>query len=127
MLCSRKYLNESQDTRLLTDSGCLYIVGLSNIKISRRVLLIGHIFISMHLWCGVNVFPPEHAIVQGHGCVVVDELQNLQTCHLRRLQDCPALCLVEEGWDGDHRVFDRLFCEFKRLGGRRRGKKKKDR
>lgn len=79
-----------------------------------------NIFVSVHLCCAVNVFPPEHAVVQGHGCVVVDELQNLQTCHLRRLQDGPALCLVEEGWDGDHCVFDRLFCEFRRLARNRR-------
>lgn len=75
----------------------------------------------MHLCCAVNVFPPEHAIVQGHGSVVVDELQNLQTSHLRRLQDRPAFSLVEEGRDGDHRVLDRLLCEFKRLGGRSGG------
>lgn len=74
---------------------------------------------SIYLCCTVNVFPPEHAVVQGHGCVVVDKLQNLKTCHLCSLQDCPTLCLVEEGWDGDHRVFDWLFCQFTRLGGKR--------
>lgn len=71
----------------------------------------------VHLSCAVNVFPPEDAVVQGHGCVVVDELQHLQTCHLCGLQHRPALCLVKKGRHGDHCVFDRLLCEFERLGG----------
>lgn len=33
--------------------------------------------LDVHLSCVVDIFPPENPIVQGHGCVVVDELKNL--------------------------------------------------
>lgn len=38
--------------------------------------------INVHLSRAVNVFPSEDSIVQGHRCVVVNKLQNFQTCHL---------------------------------------------
>lgn len=33
--------------------------------------------LNVHLDCVVDIFPPEDPIVQGHGCVVVDELKDL--------------------------------------------------
>ena len=64
-----------------------------------------------HLCCAVDVFPPEHSIVQGHGCVVVNELKDLQPCHLGGLQDGPTLCLIEKGWNSDNCIFNGLLCE----------------
>lgn len=69
------------------------------------------VMLKRHLNSVVNVFSPEHPIVQGHSGVVVDELKDLYTRHLCSLQDCPALCLVEEGRDCDHCIFDWLFCK----------------
>lgn len=62
-----------------------------------------------HLSCVIDIFSPEDPVVQGHSCVVIDELQDLQVGHLCSLQDCSAFCLVEIGWDCDHCVFDWLL------------------
>lgn len=66
--------------------------------------------LNAHLGCPVDIFPPENTIVQSYSCVVIDELQDLQTCHLCSVQDRPALGLVKKGWDRDDCIFDRLFC-----------------
>lgn len=60
----------------------------------------------LYLGCVVDVFPPEDPVVQGHSSVVIDELKNLQPCHLCGLKHCPSLRLVEKGWHGDHGIFD---------------------
>ena len=62
-----------------------------------------------YLGRAVDVLPPEHPVVDGHGGVVVDELQHLNARHVGDLQHRPALRLVEEARHGDHRVFDGLF------------------
>ena len=82
-------------------------------------LLFGHasllVKVEAHLCCAVDVFPPEHSVVQGHGCVVVNELKDLQPCHLGGLQDGPTLCLIEKGWNGDNCIFNGLLCEYTNL------------
>lgn len=70
--------------------------------------------LNIYLRCVINIFPSEDPVVQGHCCVIIDQLKHLQTCHLCRLQDCPALCLVEKCWNCDHCIFYWLLCESER-------------
>ena len=63
----------------------------------------------LYLGRGVDVLPAEHAVVDRHGRVVVDELQDLQAGHAGGLQHRPPLRLVEEGGDGDDRILDGLL------------------
>lgn len=72
------------------------------------------VMLNVHLSCVVDIFPPEDPIIQCHSCVIINELKDLQTRHLCSLQNCPALCLVEKGRNGDHSIFDRLFCVLQR-------------
>lgn len=64
-----------------------------------------------HLGCAVDVFSPEHAVVQSDGGVVIEELQDLQAGHMGSVQDRPALRLVQERWNSDDCILDGLFCE----------------
>uniref|UniRef100_A0A2D4FPK1 Uncharacterized protein n=1 Tax=Micrurus corallinus TaxID=54390 RepID=A0A2D4FPK1_MICCO len=63
------------------------------------------------LSCGIDVFPPEDAIVQRHSGVIIDELQNLKVGHFGCMQNGSPLCLVEVCRDGDDCVFDWLLCK----------------
>lgn len=59
----------------------------------------------LHLCSRVDVLPPKDSIVQSHRRIIIDKLKDLQTCHVGRLQDCPAFCLIEIRWHCDNGVF----------------------
>lgn len=69
-----------------------------------------------HLGGGVDIFPAEDPIAEGRGGVVVDELEHFEAGHACGLQHSPALSLIEEGWHGDHRVFDGLLYRGQQNG-----------